>query len=154
MTYLTTSKMPAPVADLDGAWRPGLAAPAPRARGACGGRRSACRPATRTEWDHTDTYRTIADGLRTTSLGVYPFEYLRRYVDDIVTVTEAQMRAAMREVAVGARLVVEPAGAVAAWMHNIAPRPSHGRIAAIVSGGSVDPGLLHEVFASAAGDGT
>lgn len=96
-------------------------------------------------WESEDTYRTIADGLRTPSLGRHPWRHVRRYVDDIVTVGEDRIRAAMRHLAVAGRLVAEPSGAVttAAWLERDLPS---GRIAAIVSGGSVDPALLAQAL--------
>lgn len=96
-------------------------------------------------WDPDDTYRTIADGLRTPTLGVHPWQHVRRYVDDIVTVGEDEIRAAVRHLAVAGRLVAEPSGAVttAAWLGRDLPS---GRTAAIVSGGSVDPSLLAQVL--------
>ena len=99
----------------------------------------------RVEWSTDQTYRTIADGLRTTSVGVLPFAHIRRYVDDIITVTEEQIRAAMRHLVLAGRLVVEPSGAVAtaAWLHDLVG--TSNTTAAIVSGGSVEPSLLAEV---------
>jgi len=96
-------------------------------------------------WDPDDTYRTIADGLRTPTLGALPWQHVRRYVDDIVTVGEDEIRAAVRHLAVAGRLVAEPSGAVttAAWLGRDLPS---GRTAAIVSGGSVDPSLLAQVL--------
>lgn len=96
-------------------------------------------------WDPDDTYRTIADGLRTPTLGAHPWQHVRRYVDDIVTVGEDEIRAAVRHLAVAGRLVAEPSGAVttAAWLGRDLPS---GRTAAIVSGGSVDPSLLAQVL--------
>src|SRR5262249_23116729 len=58
-------------------------------------------------------YRTIADGLRVCSPGVLPWEHIRAYVDGAVTVTDGEIRAAMRLLATGGRLVAEPSGAVA-----------------------------------------
>jgi threonine dehydratase len=100
----------------------------------------------RITWEPERTYRTVADGLRTTALGVHPWEHVRRYVDEIVTVTDEQILLAMRHLAIEGRLVVEPAGAaaVAAWMNGVLP--SGRRTAAIVSGGSVDPALLASVL--------
>ncbi|GAB3270460.1 threonine ammonia-lyase [Arthrobacter pigmenti] len=100
----------------------------------------------RVTWTPEQTYRTVADGLRTTSLGVHTWEHVRRYVDDIITVSDEQMLAAMRHLALGGRLVAEPSGAaaVAAWVHGLAPAGS--RVAAVVSGGSVDPALLASVL--------
>lgn len=107
----------------------------------------------RTTWEPERTYRTIADGLRTTGLGVHPWAHLRRHLDGIVTVSEDQIRAAMRRLALDARLVAEPSGAVAfAAYEGLAGAPSSGlpgkaTYAVVLSGGSVDPALLAEVLA-------
>lgn len=106
----------------------------------------------RVTWDQKLTYRTVADGLRTPALGVHPWAHVQRYVDDVVTVTEEQILAAMRHLTLAGRLVVEPSGAVAtaAWMHNIAGTQNDGgTVAAVVSGGSVDPALLATVLLNA-----
>jgi threonine dehydratase len=107
------------------------------------------REGRRTTWPSELTYRTVADGLRTTALGVHPWEHVRRHVDDIVTVSDDQIRASMRHLAVEGRLVVEPAGAVAAaaWMHGVAGGGTGQTVAAVVSGGSVEPTLLASVLA-------
>src|ERR1700734_3160625 len=57
--------------------------------------------------------RTIADGLRTQSIGNINFEHIRRYVDDIVTVSEEEIRDAVRLLASNPATVAEPSGAVA-----------------------------------------
>lgn len=104
------------------------------------------RQGRRITWTPEQTYRTVADGLRTTALGVHPWEHVRRHVDDIVTVSDQQIRSAMRHLALAGRLVVEPSGAVAvaAWMNDLVPAGAVS--AAIVSGGSVDPELLAGVL--------
>ena len=91
---------------------------------------------------------TLADGLRTQSLGPINFEHIRRYVDDIVTVTESEIRSAMRRMATDARLIAEPSGAVtfAAWLFHGKELPPSKQTVAIVSGGNVDPQLLAEVL--------
>lgn len=93
-------------------------------------------------WPAARTGRTMADGLRTNSLGRLPFEHLRRHLSGIVTVTEAEIADAMRQLAARARLVVEPSGAAAMAAHlgGQAPRGSEddARVV-IVSGGNVDP---------------
>src|SRR5699024_8612976 len=93
-----------------------------------------------TAWDPDDTYRTLADGLRTPALGAHPWQHVRRNVDDIITVSEDGIRSAVRHLAVAGRLVAEPSGAVttAAWLERDLPS---GRTAAIVSGGASDPDL-------------
>src|SRR5271154_5580190 len=57
--------------------------------------------------------RTLADGLRTQSVGPINFEHIQRFVDDIITVTEGEIRQAMRLLAANPATVAEPSGAVA-----------------------------------------
>lgn len=105
------------------------------------------RTGIRTAWTPEQTYRTIADGLRTTSLGALPFAHVREYVDDIITVSEDQIRAAVRFLARSARLVAEPSGAVATagyLFRRDALPPGHDHVA-VVSGGNVDPALYAEL---------
>jgi threonine dehydratase len=99
-------------------------------------------------WAAELTSRTIADGLRTQSVGVRNFAHIQAYVDGIITVTEAEIRAAMRAIVATARLVPEPSGAVttAALLFHAAELPAYRRAVAIVSGGNVDPRLLADVL--------
>ncbi|MDR3740446.1 MAG: threonine/serine dehydratase [Terracidiphilus sp.] len=100
------------------------------------------------EWSAELTSRTIADGLRTQSVGVRNFAHIQAFVDGIVTVTEAEIRAAMRAIVAATRLVPEPSGAVAAaaLLFHAAELPAYKKAAAIVSGGNVAPALLAEVL--------
>ncbi|HYL93473.1 MAG TPA: threonine/serine dehydratase, partial [Alphaproteobacteria bacterium] len=59
-----------------------------------------------------DAARTIADGLRSQSLGAINFEHIRKYVDAIITVKEDEIRQAMRHLLFSARILAEPSGAV------------------------------------------
>ena len=95
---------------------------------------------------------TLADGLRTQSIGPINFEHIRRYVDDIITVSESEIRAAMRRMAMDAHLIAEPSGAVpfAAWLFHGNELPDSKKTVAVVSGGNVDPQLLAEVLNEAA----
>ncbi|MGH9590844.1 MAG: threonine ammonia-lyase [Terracidiphilus sp.] len=99
-------------------------------------------------WPAEMTSRTIADGLRTQSVGVRNFAHIRAFVDGVVTVTEAEIRAAMRTIVTTTRLVPEPSGAVttAALLFHAGELPAYRKAAAIVSGGNVDPALLAEVL--------
>jgi threonine dehydratase len=103
------------------------------------------REGRRVVWEPEQTYRTVADGLRTTGLGVVPWEQVSRYLDEIVTVTEDQILDAVRRLALDARLVAEPSGAVtfAAYLAGT----TTGKHVAVLSGGSVDPRLLASVLA-------
>ncbi len=99
-------------------------------------------------WAAELTSRTIADGLRTQSVGVRNFAHIQAYVDAIVTVTETEIRAAMRAIVATTRLVPEPSGAVtsAALLFHAAELPKYRKAAAVISGGNVDPRLLAEVL--------
>lgn len=100
-------------------------------------------------WTPEQTVRTIADGLRMFSLGDLPWQHIRIQVADIITVTEDEIRAATREIALQARLVAEPSGAVpvAAHLFHADQLPEGGRVA-VLSGGNIDPELLATVLSS------
>ena len=68
---------------------------------------------------------TLADGLRTQSIGPINFEHIRKYVDDMVSVTEDEIRTAMRRMAMNVRMIAEPSGAVtfAAWLFHAKELP-------------------------------
>ena len=99
-------------------------------------------------WAAELTSRTLADGLRTQSVGVRNFAHIRAFVDGIVTVTEAEIRAAMRAIVAATRLVPEPSGAVAtaALLFHAAELPHYTTAVAVVSGGNVDPAFLAEIL--------
>ncbi len=103
------------------------------------------------EWPAELTTRTIADGLRTQSVGVRNFAHIQAFVDGIITVTEAEIRAAMRAIVTTARLVPEPSGAVAAaaLLFHAAELPAYRKAVAVISGGNVDPKALSEVLTEA-----
>ena len=99
------------------------------------------------EWRADQTTRTLADGLRTQSLGERNFAHILRYVDGVVTVTESEIRQAMRVLLGATSIVPEPSGAVtvaAALFHNEHLPPAR-KIAAVVSGGNIDPTLRGEL---------
>ncbi|HKF50203.1 MAG TPA: threonine/serine dehydratase [Terracidiphilus sp.] len=100
------------------------------------------------EWPAELTTRTICDGLRTQSVGTRNFAHIQKYVDGIITVTEAEVRAATRAIVATARLVPEPSGAVttAALLFHADKLPPYRKAVAIVSGGNVDPKLLAEIL--------
>jgi threonine dehydratase len=93
--------------------------------------------------------RTIADGLRVRKLGHAPFEHVRAFVDDIITVSEDEILEAMRRMALRARLVAEPSGAVtfAGYLFHRDELPATRLNVAVVSGGNVEPQLLARVLA-------
>jgi threonine dehydratase len=99
-------------------------------------------------WPAELTSRTLADGLRTQSVGVRNFAHIQAFVDGILTVTESEIRAAMRSIVAATRLVPEPSGAVAAaaLLFHAHELPAYKKAVAIVSGGNVDPALLAAVL--------
>jgi threonine dehydratase len=103
------------------------------------------------EWPAELTSRTLCDGLRTQSVGVRNFAHIQAFVDGIITVTEAEIRAAMRAIVAATRLVPEPSGAVAvaALLFHAAELPYYTKAVAVVSGGNVAPELLAEVLTEA-----
>lgn len=97
------------------------------------------RSGTRTAWPVEDTWRTVADALRTTSVGELNWEHLRALVDDVVTVSDPAILDAVRALAAGSRLVAEPSGAVpvAAYIHRTDVLPTGRTYVAVVSGGNI-----------------
>lgn len=94
----------------------------------------------------SEVTRTMADGLRTQSIGPINFEHIRRYVDDIVTVTEDEIREAVRLLASNPLTVAEPSGAVAVagFLYRRDQLPKTKLNVAIISGGNIDPEMLKE----------
>jgi threonine dehydratase len=101
------------------------------------------------EYTAAQTTRTMADGLRTQSLGTLNFAHIQRYVERIVTVTEQEIEQAMRRIAWEGRLLAEPSGAVAtaALLFHRQELPAHRVAVAIISGGNAEPATLLRVLA-------
>jgi len=93
------------------------------------------------------TSRTIADGLRTQSLGAITFKHIQQYVDDILTVSEDEIRQAVRWLAGNPKTVAEPSGAVAVagFLFHQDQLPKTNVNVAIISGGNIDPQMLQEI---------
>jgi threonine dehydratase len=108
------------------------------------------RQGRRVAWAASDTERTIADALRVNQVGELPLRHLMSQVHAIVTVTDEQIRAAMRALATTARLVAEPGGAaaVAACLFRADELPAARTTVAVLSGGNVDPALLATVLST------
>jgi threonine dehydratase len=83
---------------------------------------------------------TVADGLAAPMVGAMTLEAARRYVDDVVLVSDDEILAALRDLLGYAKLVVEPAGAaaVAALLTGKIPVERGTHVAAVISGGNVD----------------
>jgi len=93
-----------------------------------------------------DAVRTIADSLGAPRCEPYSFALNRQFVDEVVLVSDAQIRDGMRLLFRAAKLVVEPAGAaaLAALMFPLRARLAGRRVGIVVCGGNID----HASFAS------
>jgi threonine dehydratase len=96
-----------------------------------------------------DRIDTIADGLTAPMAGDLTFPIIQKLVDDVVLVSDDEIRAAMREILTSAKLVAEPAAAaaVAAVMNGRVGAKQGDRVVAVLSGGNVDLTRLAEIAA-------
>ena len=93
--------------------------------------RKAGKPVALSRWD------TIADGLSARFPGVYPFHHLQEYLDDVVLVSEKDIAASFRSLLYRGKLLVEPAGAVAAAAFFSGKVDRDRTTVAAVTGGNV-----------------
>lgn len=92
-----------------------------------------------------DEAASIADGLLPVRPGDLTFAHVAALVDDVVTVEDEAIAAAVRWLAARAKLVVEPSGAAAAAAALFSGREDHGAdgaAVAVLSGGNVSPEQL------------
>ena len=88
---------------------------------------------------HIDTPKTIADGAQTQHLGHHTFPVIRRSVDDILTVSDAELVEAMKFFASRMKMIVEPTGCLAAALAFSGQLDLGGqRVGVLLSGGNVD----------------
>ena len=104
-------------------------------------------------WDMALTSRTVADGVRTQSLGEHTFAIIREKVAGIVTVSEEAILEATRDYLTDVKLVVEPTGAITlAAYRRLLEGPvdglslKEGPTVLLVSGGNVDPARLADIL--------
>jgi threonine dehydratase len=83
--------------------------------------------------------QTIADGAQTSHLGQHNFAVIQRLVDDIVTVSDAQLVETMKFFAERMKMIVEPTGCLAAAAALQGVYPVAGKkVGILISGGNVD----------------
>jgi len=87
-----------------------------------------------------DSVNTIADGLAAPMAGAMTYDIVRRFVDDVVVISDDTIAEGLRELLVYTKLLAEPAGAagVAALMSGAIPVKRGERVVCVVSGGNVD----------------
>jgi threonine dehydratase len=90
---------------------------------------------------------TIADGLRAQTPGQITWPIVQRMLDDLVTVSDEEIRDTMRFLLLRMKMLTEPSGAVAvaAVLHHKLPQDL-GRTGIIVSGGNVDRDVLQQAL--------
>jgi threonine dehydratase len=94
--------------------------------------------------------RTIADGLRTQSIGPINFEHIQAYVDDIITVTEDEIRQATKYLSANPQTLAEPSGAVATagFIFHAKELAKSNLSVALISGGNIEPEVLAELHSA------
>jgi threonine dehydratase len=98
----------------------------------------------RVDWSIDARNRTIADGLRSQPSEL-TFAHLQKYLDGVLTVSESEIRSAVRELAFKAHLVSEPSGAVALAAYRQRRTPP-GRTVMVLSGGNIEPTALTDIL--------
>jgi threonine dehydratase len=92
--------------------------------------------------------RTIADGIAVRDTSAITLEYALKYVDEIISVDDAEIASAILYLLEKQKLVVEGAGSVgvAALLHNKIPDIKGKRVAVVLSGGNMDVTLLSVII--------
>ena len=99
---------------------------------------------------HIDTPKTIADGAQTQHLGKITFPIIRRDVDDVLTVSDAQLVERMGFAASRMKLVIEPTGCLGfAAALQMKERLRGKRVGILISGGNVDMQRFCELLGGA-----
>ncbi len=99
-------------------------------------------------WPAAEVTRTICDGVRTQAVGELTFRVISALVDEIVTVPDDAVLDAMRWLALEAKLVVEPTGALTLAALQTGAVTIEGPTVLVVSGGNVDPALAAAVLSA------
>ena len=104
----------------------------------------------RTAWSVDDTWRTVADALRSASVGELTWLHIRELVNDVLTVPESAILDAVRTLATNARLVAEPGGAVAVAAYSVRrdELPAGRNYVAVLSGGNIAPDAYSRILSS------
>jgi len=98
------------------------------------------------ELTHIPHVNTFADGIAVKSPGELTYEFCRKHVDDIVTVTDDEIATAILGLMEHQKLMAEGAGAVAVAAVMSGKLPVSGNVCALVSGGNIDMNILSRVI--------
>lgn len=95
----------------------------------------------------SETVNTFADGIAVKEPGDLTYEIISKYLDDIITVTEDEIAAAILTLMEKQKIVAEGAGAVSVAAAMFDKIPLEGKnIACVVSGGNIDVNILNRVI--------
>jgi threonine dehydratase len=94
-----------------------------------------------------DAVSTFADGIAVKTPGENTFRLIEQYVDDIVTVSEDEIAAAILSLIENQKLIAEGAGAVPVAAAMFGRLPIHGKkTVCLISGGNIDVNILSRVI--------
>ena len=94
-----------------------------------------------------DSVSTIADGIKVKEPGEHTFEYCKKYVDDIITVTDDEVSSAILALIEQHKMIAEGAGAVSVAAVMFDKIPVEGKnVVCLVSGGNIDVTILSRVI--------
>lgn len=99
--------------------------------------------------DKLETVNTFADGIAVKEVGNITLDYVEKYVDDIVTVSDEEIANAIRQLFIKENLIVEGAGAapLAAILSNKIPGLSKDiKVVCVISGGNIDIDILNRII--------
>ena len=94
-----------------------------------------------------NSVNTIADGIAVKTPGTITYDICSKYVDEIVTVSEEEIAAAILTLVEKMKMVAEGAGAVsvaAAMFHKV--DIEHNKCISVLSGGNIDVNLLSKII--------
>ncbi|MFQ5652102.1 MAG: threonine/serine dehydratase [bacterium] len=99
---------------------------------------------------HLETLDTVADGLAAPFVGQHNLEHVRKFVDDLVLVSDAEILHALKLIWERCKVLAEPAGAasMAALLSNKVKVPAGATVVCMISGGNVDLGSIHKLINS------
>jgi threonine dehydratase len=99
-----------------------------------------------------DYWNSLADGLSADKPGVLPFRHVQKYLDDIILVTEEEIASAFRTLLLRAKILAEPAGAVAAAAFLSGKTKNTANTLALVSGGNVSQETIQKMLLNSEND--
>ena len=90
---------------------------------------------------------TIADGLRSSQPGDLTFALVKKYVDGIILVNDAEIKIALKALLLEDKFLAEPSGVVTLAALLAGKIPSENkRVVAVISGGNVDTEVIKKIL--------